>query len=103
MTNAKTLYGFGFSFAVTSVFTALLVVAKETSEPLMSWMKGVSGHHWITHGIVTLALFVALGFLLTAVVANEVSTRRTTRLIAAMAAAIVVSGAILFGFFVTHL
>lgn len=56
---------FGISFAITSVLSALLVVLKEThEETVLAWMKSVTGHHWATHGIINLIVFVALGWLL---------------------------------------
>jgi hypothetical protein len=53
---------FGLSFAVTSLFDALLVVLKEINEDsLLAWMKAATGHHWVTHGVMSFALFVILG------------------------------------------
>lgn len=102
MSNQNAMYGFGLSTAITSVFTALLVVAKESNEPLMTWMKTTSGHHWITHGIVTLALFVALGLILARFGSSGRSLNPNT-LTLVIGAAIVASGAITFGFFLAHL
>lgn len=56
---------FGVSFAITSVLSALLVVLKESNEEtVLAWMKSATGHHWATHGIINLIVFVALGWLL---------------------------------------
>ena len=44
---------FGLSFAITSVVSALLVIIKESSEEgVLAAMKAVTGHHWITHGLI---------------------------------------------------
>ena len=49
---------------VTSVVSALLVVLKEANEhTVLAWMKAATGHHWVTHGIIDLILFVLIGFL----------------------------------------
>jgi hypothetical protein len=53
---------FGLSFAITSIFSALLVIVKETSpNVVMAWMKRATPHHWITHTLLDLILFVVLG------------------------------------------
>ena len=55
---------FGLSLGLTNLFNALLVVVKETNEhTVLAWMKAL-GHHWVVHGILDVAVFVALGFLL---------------------------------------
>ena len=59
--NSK--FGFGLSFVITSIVTALLVVWKETNESLKSLMKEFTGHHWITHGILILVLLIDLAHL----------------------------------------
>ena len=56
--------GFGVAAAAAIVFSTLLAVAKEFSPALKAAMKAASGHHWITHGVVVLALFLILGWLL---------------------------------------
>jgi hypothetical protein len=61
--NAKSK-AFGLSVAITSVLSALLVIAKETNEGLLKFMKAVTVHHWVSHGIFNLVIFVALGLLL---------------------------------------
>lgn len=53
---------FGISLAITSVVSALLVVAKEKSPAVMAAMKSATGHHWATHSLFALALFLAIGF-----------------------------------------
>ena len=53
---------FGISLAITSVVSALLVVAKERVPAVMASMKSATGHHWATHSLFALALFLAIGF-----------------------------------------
>jgi len=62
---ANATVAFGLSLAITSVASALLVIAKEKGPPaVMAAMKSATGHHWATHSLVALVLFLALGFLL---------------------------------------
>ena len=55
---------FGISLGITSIFNALLVVAKETNpQTILSWMNA-AGNHWVTQSILDLVVFVVLGFAL---------------------------------------
>ena len=56
---------FGVSFAVTALLGALLVVLKEVNHTVFQWMVGLTGHHWITHGVLEITLFFLLGVVLT--------------------------------------
>jgi hypothetical protein len=55
---------FSASAAITSLFNALLTIMKDTSEPLHDFMAKLTGHHWITHGVVVIAVFLILGLIL---------------------------------------
>jgi len=55
---------FGLSAAIARVFNTLLAWIKDAYEPLNTFMASLTGHHWTTHGIADVLLFVALGFIL---------------------------------------
>ncbi|MEW6698587.1 MAG: hypothetical protein AB1341_14795 [Bacillota bacterium] len=55
--------GFGLSFLVTSIFNGLLVIIKENNPPIKDWMQSLFGHHWTTHGVFVIALFIVLGLI----------------------------------------
>jgi membrane-bound metal-dependent hydrolase YbcI (DUF457 family) len=59
---SKYTASFGISLGITSVASALLVIAKEKSPTVMAWMKRTTGHHWTTHSLFALVLFLVLGF-----------------------------------------
>ncbi|MFZ2447297.1 MAG: hypothetical protein WAW37_13140 [Syntrophobacteraceae bacterium] len=93
-TLGKYTVSFGLSLAITSVLSALLVVVKELSRPtVMAWMKQITFHHWVTHAIIDLIIFVALGLLLTKV---KVTPKQ---LIQAIVGAVAISGSVIAGFF----
>ena len=52
------------SAAVTIVFNTLLAWIKDAYEPLNSFMAALTGHHWRTHGLVDILVFVVLGYVL---------------------------------------
>ena len=87
---------FGISLVVTSIASAVLVVLKESYAPLMAWMNGFTGNHWITQGVLNVVLFIALGFVLASIRNWKLGGRVVAWL---LVGATVLSGAILAGFF----
>lgn len=98
----KYAIAFGRSFAVSSVLSALLVVVKERNETVMAWMKAALGHHWVTHGVFTLVLFLALGAVLAARSSPAVSSVDYNRTAIAVGLSTIISGLIIAGFFLLH-
>ena len=60
---SKSTVSFGLSLALASVVNGLLVIAKESSPAVQAGMQKLSGHHWITHSVLILALFAGGGWL----------------------------------------
>jgi hypothetical protein len=59
---SPTTSGFVLSAAVVALFNTALAWAKDASPALNDFMKRVGGHHWTTHGLIDLILFIGLGF-----------------------------------------
>lgn len=87
---------FGISYAITSVFSALLVVLKESNETVFNGMAALTGHHWVSHGLVDVIVFLVLGLVL----ARRGITMGANALIATIVGATILSGLIIAGFFV---
>lgn len=100
--SEKYAIAFGRSFAVTSVLSALLVVVKERNETVMAWMKAAMGHHWVTHGVLTIVLFVVLGAVLAARSSSTVTSEDYNRTAIAVSLSTIISGLIIAGFFLLH-
>jgi len=58
---SATVTGYGIAYSITSIFSALLVLLKESNESVQSLLIALTGHHWVTHGVLNLILFVVLG------------------------------------------
>ncbi|HLQ25054.1 MAG TPA: hypothetical protein VK138_04165 [Acidiferrobacterales bacterium] len=99
----KYTVSFGLSLVITSILSALLVIAKEKNQALMSWMQGLTGHHWITQGILVLVLFLVLGLLLANLKSIEDMGSKTNNLAVTIVTGIIVGGLILAGFFLAEL
>jgi hypothetical protein len=97
----KLSIGFGVSFLIASIFNGLLIVAKENFAPLKNWMKSLSGHHWITHGIFVIVIYIALGYIFSRVdMDRKIDADKTSGLVIA---GTVLGGLIIVGFFFKHL
>lgn len=98
--TGKFTRAFGVSFAITSILSALLVVLKEShEETVLALMKSATGHHWATHGILNLILFVALGWALSRLDKGQGIHISVNALVTCIALAVVVSGMIIMGFY----
>lgn len=91
---------FGLSFAITSVISALLVILKELNEDtILAWMKAATGHHWVTHGVVNLIVFVVLGWVLSIPNDGQGVKLSVNGLIGCIVGAVVISGLLIAGFY----
>lgn len=93
--------GYGLSFAVTSVVSAILVILKETHEDsILAVMKSMTGHHWVTHGVFDIILFVILGWILSA--SKKGVNISANGLVNAIVGASVGSFILITGFYLLH-
>jgi hypothetical protein len=96
----KYTVSYALSLAVVSVLNGLLVILKESSEDtVLAWMKRLTGHHWITHGIFVVVAFVALGWLFSRANGGRGIQIPVPRLIGLLVGAVVVGGALIAGFY----
>lgn len=59
----KTTSSFGLAAAFACLFNTALAWAKDAYAPLNKFMAGLTGHHWITHGLADCIVFIGLGLL----------------------------------------
>ena len=95
----KYTIAFGVSLAVTSLFSAVLVVLKESNKSLLGWMAKATGHHWATHGLIAIIVFLSVGYGLAQINAKQGLRMDPNRFIAMIVSAIIVSGLIIAGFY----
>ena len=93
-----TATAFGISYAITSILSALLVVWKESSESVHSLLVAITGHHWVTHGLLDVIVFIVLGMVLSRKSGGVHMTGRT--LIVTVVGSTILSGLIIAGYFI---
>jgi|SRR5438094_3789594 len=89
--------GFGVAYTITSVLSALLVVLKERSGAIHDGLAAITGHHWVTHGLLNLIVFLVLGLVLSRI-GNGMRTTASV-LIMSIVGATVLSGLIIVGYY----
>jgi hypothetical protein len=89
---------FGLSAAITVLFNTLLAWVKDAYDPLNTAMAHLTGHHWITHGLTDILVFVVLGVIF--MNTGTADAVRPQRLVVRLAAAVVIAGAGLAAWFV---
>jgi hypothetical protein len=98
-TLSKRTVAFGVALAFACVINALLVVFKEKSEAVMAGMKKLTGHHWITHSVIVIVLFLGLGWALAQARSGRGISITARGLIGTVVSGVAVAGLIIIGFY----
>jgi hypothetical protein len=97
--GSKHASSFGLSLALCAVLNAVLVVAKESSKSVADWMQKITGHHWVTHIAIILALFVAIGWFFTRTNGGRGTAISFNRLTAVVFSGVVAGVLVVLGFY----
>lgn len=87
--SEQTAAAFGLSAVVVIILNTVLAWIKDAYDPLNTFMAHLTGHHWITHGLVDVILFFLLGWLF---MARHTVTALTNSLIVSVAIATIIGG-----------
>lgn len=102
-TLGKYTAGFGLAAAITIILTSLLVIVKEADKGLKGWLASLLGHHWTTHGVITILVLVLLGLWLSRLSIEGGWGIDARKLAAIVLAATILGGLIISGFYLYHL
>lgn len=89
--------GFTLSAMVAMVFNTVLVWVKESNPGVNAYMKSLTGHHWITHGLAVVIMFLVPGFLFSKL--RSVRNIRGVTLTYMLILVVILSGLGILGFF----
>lgn len=65
-------------------------------------MAAVTGHHWVTHGLFDLILFVILGWALSKAGGGQGVKISANGLVSCIIGAVIISGVLISGFYLLH-
>jgi hypothetical protein len=103
MDNAKIskyTVSFGLSLAITSLISALLVVAKELCpQTVMVWLKHLTGQHWVSHSLIAVILFAIQGWMFARANGGRGVDMPASRLIVLLTGGITIGTLIIAGFY----
>jgi hypothetical protein len=94
----QTAASFAAAAAVAVLFNVVLAFVKDAYEPLNTFMAHLTGHHWVTHGLADLLVYLGLGWLFLSL--GIPGRGLTSGTVVALGAAAVVAGAALGAWFV---
>ncbi|MEI6076251.1 MAG: hypothetical protein WCS94_11790 [Verrucomicrobiota bacterium] len=96
---SKYTHSFGIALAVTSVANGLLVMAKEKNPAVLAAMKSLTGHHWITHSVIVVTLFLVLGWGLSKIQGGTGVKLHQDNLIRLLAGGVFLGALLIVGFY----
>jgi hypothetical protein len=96
---SKYTTSFGLSLALASVANGLLVIAKESSPTVQAGMQKITGHHWITHSVVILAVFLGGGWLFAQLNDGQGIKMSAGRLLNTVVRGVAIGGLLIVGFY----
>ncbi len=96
---SKYTVSFGLSLALASVIDALLVVAKEKNPTVLMGLQRMTGHHWVSHGVIIIALFTAFGWIFAQANGGRGIRITVSRLRRLLVSGVVIGGVIILGFY----
>ena len=94
--NIKSL---NYSTLLTICLIVMLTILGELSKSFKTFLTSITGHHWVTKGVVSLIFFVIIYFLISKTVKDNVDSINETIY---TATAVILGGLIIFGFYVWH-
>jgi len=98
---SKYTISFGLSLALASVVNALLVIAKEKIPNVMAALHSMTGHHWISHSIIVLVLFVAFGWIFAQANEGRGPGISVHRLLGLLVSGVLTGALLILGFYLT--
>jgi hypothetical protein len=96
---SKHTVSFGLALALASVVNGLLVIAKEKIPAVLAGMQILTGHHWVTHSVIILGLFLLGGWLFAQPNAGQGVKLTSNRLIGTLVAGVGAGALLILGFY----
>ncbi len=86
------------STSITIVWIAVMTIWSELSSSYKDFLKELTGHHWVSKGVISIILFI-LAYLVLSRLIKDKNTEKSTNTTIIL---VVVSGMAIGGFFIWH-
>ena len=70
MNKPKLIYSSAIASSLAIVLITTITIVAELQIPLKDWLKSLSGHHWVSKGILSFLLYVVATFVIYTVTKN---------------------------------
>ncbi len=80
MNKLRSIYASAIGAIVSIIAVTAVTIAGELSELFKNWLKGLTGHHWITKSWLSLIVF-ALGYAIVRAAVREPDAHRVRRML----------------------
>ena len=101
MNKLKLIYSSVVASLFSVIFITVITIWAERSKPLKDWLAGVSGHHWVTKGIFSLAIYIVAG-IVTYFLVKEIGNNKINKLIMLLIWATILGIFAILGFYSMH-
>ncbi|MEB3755878.1 MAG: hypothetical protein GSR79_03355 [Desulfurococcales archaeon] len=102
--SLRVLVGSVIGYTTAALFNSVLFVLKESYEGVYLWLKDTFGHHWVGHGIVTLAVFIIVSLIgMSLFKGEELEDNLASKMIASVVTSTILSLLIIMGFLLIHM
>lgn len=101
MNKLKLIYSSAVASLFSVVFITVITIWAERSKPLKDWLAGVSGHHWVTKGLFSLAIYIIVCTAFYFAI-KEVNNKKINKSIIMLICGTIAGGLAIFGFYTLH-
>lgn len=101
MKKSRIIYASSIAAFVNAVFVTAVTIAAELNTPLKDWLKELSGHHWTSKSILSIALYI-ITLLLVYAVLQDVSSRKVRNAVSFATWSAFAGSILIFAFFTGH-
>lgn len=101
MNKLKLIYSSILASIVSVTFVTVVTIWAELSKPLKDWLVGVFGHHWVTKGFLSLAIYIVVGIVFYFAI-KEANNKKINKSVIILICSTVAGGLAIFGFYALH-
>lgn len=101
MKKSRLIYASSVAAFINAIFVTAVTIAAELNTPLKDWLKELSGHHWTSKSILSIALYI-ITLLLVYAILQDVSSRKVRNAVSFATWSAFAGSILIFAFFTGH-
>ena len=101
MGKIRLVYASSIASLINAIFVTAVTIAAELNTPLKDWLKELSGHHWTSKSILSIALYIITLLLIYAIL-QDISSRKVRNAVVFATWSAFAGSILIFAFFTGH-